>query len=63
MGLEGVPRALVERSKASLLKARGGHSHDEMLAHEFDVQSWSLQEPHAREGLAALKAKISGGKK
>ena len=57
--LAPVPRELIESSKASLLKA-GGVGHAEMVTHEYAVQAYSLQQPHAVETLQALKDKIAG---
>lgn len=53
-----VPRELLESSKSSLLKA-GELGHAEMIAHEYEVQARSLQQPHAVQTLQALKAQIS----
>lgn len=58
-GLNGVPKALVEKTKHSLALARSESRHEKMVEHEFDVQTWSLKEPHAIEKLSAFKEMIS----
>jgi len=58
--LSTVPRELIEQSKASLLKAASEPEHAQMVQHEYDVQAWSLQQPHAITTLSNLKLKIAG---
>ena len=58
--LASVPRQLLEHSKASLLKAASVPDHATMVEHEYEVQAWSLQQPHAIETLQNLKRQIAG---
>ena len=58
--LAGVPRSLIEQSKASLAKAAVATGHAQMVEHEYEVQAWSLQQPHAVDTLQKLKQKIAG---
>ena len=55
----GRPRAVVERTKASLdASVRGGL--DEAMAVELEAQRWSMATPEFAERLAAMKARIDG---
>jgi len=54
------PRALVERVKHSL-GAVGGLTHPEAVAFELEAQIWSAGQPFARERLAAMRERVSGG--
>lgn len=58
--LAGVPRSLIERSKATLAKAATAAEHTKMVEHEYEVQAWSLKQPHAVNTLQQLKQKIAG---
>jgi enoyl-CoA hydratase len=58
--LSTVPRQLIEHSKASLLKAASEPEHAQMVQHEYEVQAWSIKQPHAVETLQNLKRKIEG---
>jgi enoyl-CoA hydratase len=43
-----------------LRKAGGTNSHKEMLEIETVEQIWSINQPYARDSIAAMMAKISG---
>ncbi|MEM1114665.1 MAG: enoyl-CoA hydratase-related protein [Pseudomonadota bacterium] len=57
--LATVPRELLEASKASLLEAADGASHEAMLSREFERQTASLRHPHAKRRLAEIRQLIS----
>ncbi|MFT6890021.1 MAG: enoyl-CoA hydratase [Halioglobus sp.] len=61
-GLAGVPRDLVEETKRSLGKSRAEANHQRMIEHEFEVQTHSLQQDHAKSKLEGFSKKISGAK-
>jgi enoyl-CoA hydratase len=53
-------RDLLLRTKQTLRTAGGTNSHKEMLEIETAAQVWSINQPYARDSIAAMIKKISG---
>ncbi|MGB2040810.1 MAG: enoyl-CoA hydratase-related protein [Porticoccaceae bacterium] len=54
-----LPKELLLRTKATLRQAGGTNSHKEILELETAEQIWSIQQPYARDSIAAMMEKIS----
>ena len=54
-----LPKELLLRTKQTLRRAGGTNSHQEILDYETAEQLWSIQQPYARECIAAMREKIS----
>jgi len=57
--IRDLPKELLLRTKATLRQAGGTNSHKEMLEVETAEQIWSIQQPYARDSIAAMIDKIS----
>ena len=57
--IRDLPKELLLRTKQTLRQAGGTNSHKEMLEIETTEQIWSINQPYARESIAAMMAKIS----
>jgi enoyl-CoA hydratase len=57
--IRDLPKELLLRTKQTLRQAGGTNSHKEMLDIETAEQMWSIQQPYARDSIAAMIAKIS----
>ena len=54
-----LPKELLLRSKKTLRQAGGTNNHQEILELETSEQLWSIEQPYARESIAAMMEKIS----
>ena len=59
--IRDLPKELLLRTKQTLRTAGGTNSHKEMLEIETAAQVWSINQPYARDSIAAMIKKISGG--
>jgi enoyl-CoA hydratase len=57
--IRDLPKELLLRTKQTLRKAGGTNSHKEILELETTEQIWSINQPYARDSIAAMMAKIS----
>jgi len=57
--IRDLPKELLLRTKATLRQAGGTNSHKEILELETAEQIWSIQQPYARDSIAAMMEKIS----
>ena len=57
--IRDLPKELLLRTKQTLRAAGGTNNHDEILQRETAEQVWSIQQPFARDSIAAMMAKIS----
>jgi enoyl-CoA hydratase len=57
--IRDLPKELLLRTKATLRQAGGTNSHKEILELETAEQIWSIQQPYARDSIAAMIEKIS----
>ena len=57
--IRNLPKELLLRTKATLRQAGGTNSHKEILELETAEQIWSIQQPYARDSIAAMMEKIS----
>lgn len=57
------PRDLVERISRTLADMRTVDDHDAAVERELEPQVWSINQPAFQERLAALRARISGGRR
>ena len=57
--IRDLPKELLLRTKETLRKAGGTNSHKEMLDVETAAQVWSINQPYARDSIAAMIKKIS----
>ncbi len=57
--IRDLPKALLLRTKQTLRQAGGTNSHKEMLDVETAEQIWSINQPYARDSIAAMMDKIS----
>ena len=58
--IRDLPKELLLRTKQTLRTAGGTNSHKEMLEIETAAQVWSINQPYARDSIAAMIKKISG---
>jgi len=56
------PRDLVERISRTLVDVRTIDDHEAAVERELEPQVWSINQPAFQERLAALQARISGGR-
>ena len=54
------PRALAQRTKATILSLAGVDTSEAAVAHELDPQVWSMGEPPFQELIAKLQGEIKG---
>jgi enoyl-CoA hydratase len=54
-----LPKELLLRTKKTLRQAGGTNNHQEILELETSEQLWSIEQPYARESIAAMMEKIS----
>jgi enoyl-CoA hydratase len=54
-----LPKELLLRTKQTLRQAGGTNSHQEILDLETAEQLWSIEQPYARDSIAAMREKIS----
>ena len=57
--IRDLPKELLLRTKQTLRLAGGTNSHKEMLDVETAEQIWSIEQPFARDSIAAMIEKIS----
>jgi enoyl-CoA hydratase len=57
------PRDLVERISRTLVDVRTLDDHEAAVERELEPQVWSINQPAFQERLAALQARISGGRR
>ena len=57
--IRDLPKELLLRTKQTLRTAGGTNSHKEMLEIETAAQVWSINQPYARDSIAAMIKKIS----
>ena len=57
--IRDLPKELLLRTKQTLRQAGGTNSHQEILAMETAEQIWSINQPYARDSIAAMIDKIS----
>lgn len=60
--IQDLPKELLVRTKQTLRDAGGTNSHQEILALETTEQLWSINQPYARDSIAAMINKISSDK-
>jgi len=58
--IRDLPKELLLRTKQTLRQAGGTNSHQEILDMETAEQIWSINQPYARDSIAAMIDKISG---
>ncbi len=58
--IRDLPKELLLRTKQTLRQAGGTNSHQEILELETAEQVWSINQPYARDSIAAMIKKISG---
>lgn len=58
--IRDLPKELLLRTKQTLRRAGGTNSHQEILDMETAEQIWSINQPYARDSIAAMIDKISG---
>jgi len=58
--IRDLPKELLLRTKQTLRQAGGTNSHQEILDLETAEQIWSINQPYARDSIAAMIDKISG---
>ena len=54
------PRALLQRTKATLARMATVADHEAAVVVELDAQLWSMEQPEFADRLAAMRQKISG---
>ena len=59
VNIRELPKELLLRTKQTLRQAGGTNSHREMLDIETTEQIWSINQPYARDSIAAMIDKIS----
>lgn len=59
VNIRELPKELLLRTKQTLRQAGGTNSHREMLDIETTEQIWSINQPYARDSIAAMIYKIS----
>ena len=59
LAIRELPKELLLRTKQTLRQAGGTNSHREMLDIETTEQIWSINQPYARDSIAAMIDKIS----
>jgi len=59
VNIRELPKELLLRTKKTLRQAGGTNSHREMLDIETTEQIWSINQPYARDSIAAMIDKIS----
>jgi enoyl-CoA hydratase len=60
VNIRDLPKELLLRTKQTLRQAGGTNSHQEILDMETAEQIWSINQPYARDSIAAMIDKISG---
>jgi enoyl-CoA hydratase len=58
--IQALPKELLLRTKQTLRTAGGTNSHSDILALETEQQLWSINQPYARDSIAAMIEKVSG---